>query len=31
LSREGQAAVVRDRGYLPLNPDVVREQRRKME
>jgi phosphate transport system substrate-binding protein len=31
LSREGQEAVVRDGGYLPLNGDIVREERRKLE
>ena len=31
LSREGQEAVVRDGGYLPLNPDVVRQERSKIE
>lgn len=31
LSREGQAAIVRDGGYLPLNQEVLREQLKKLE
>ena len=31
LSREGQAMIVRDGGYLPLNPGAAAQQRKKLE